>query len=188
MVMMEIRMKLRSQPLSLWPGALALFFAGHTPVSAETMYIKKVASYADTARVRVEVREECKPELLLSTMMREEILNRTSISKVVLTDDAPGKKDGLAMELSILDVKTPPATSWTTEMRVLKVKSVIYRDGNITAEYVRNAQTPGGGSMFKKVFKNSNSCQVLERLAREVSEQTVERFKLMKLLPEVAPM
>jgi hypothetical protein len=187
MAMMEIRMKSRSQSQSLWPGALALFFAGYTSVSAETMHIKKVATYADTTQVRQELRAECKLDTLLPEMMREEVLNRTSIRNVVLMDDLPGKTAGLAMELSILDLKIPPATGWTTEIRALKVKSVIYRDGNIASEYVRNAQTQGGGNMFRKLFKNRNSCQVVDRLARDVSEQTVERFKLMKLLPEAAP-
>lgn len=166
---------------------LLLLFNGCLPAFAENMYINRVAAYADTVRVREEVRDECKPDVLLPSLMREEILNRTSIASVILAEDLSGKKDGFVMELSILDMQTPPAASWTTEMRVLKVKSVLYRDGRVAGEYIRNSKLQGGGSWFKKLFKNRNSCQIVERLAREVSEQTVERFKLIKLLPEPTP-
>jgi len=167
--------------------ALIIVAGGNLPTHAETLHIRKLATYANPERVRQQVREECTPEVMLPVVMREEILKRTSVQDVVLIEDLSAVREGLAMEISILSLHAPPGSGWTTEKRFMRVKTVVYRNGVVAGEYVRYLDTQGGGDLLKKLFKNRNTCQIVERLERDISEATVERFKVMKVLPSVPP-
>lgn len=156
-----------------------------TPVTAETLYIGKLASYAAPQKVREKVRTECMPEVQLPLIMREEIIKRTSIQEVVPTDELSALKSKLTMEFSILSLNIPPSAGWTSEKRTMKVKSVVYRNGVMAGEYIRYADSQGGGNLL-----NRSACEIVERLERNISVQTAEWLKTMNLfqaVPSPAP-
>lgn len=166
--------------------ALALFVGSNTPVAAQTLYISKLATYAAPEKIREKVRTECMPEVQLPIVMREEILKGTSNHQVVSTDDLSAVKNELAIDLLILSLNIPPSAGWTTEKRSMKVKSVVYRNGTMVAEYVRYADNQGGG----KSFLNRSACQIVERLARDIGAHTAKWLKAKKFLqdgPSTAP-
>ena len=174
----------RSRSYFLWLISPVVFVSGNTPVAAETLYISKLASYVAPAKVREKVRTECTPEVELPQVMREEILKRTSIQQVVPTDEPSTLKNGLAITFSILSLNIPPSAGWTTEKRTMKVKSVVYRNGVMVAEYVRYADTQGGGNLF-----NRSACQIVERLTRDISTHTAEwlTVKILQEAPQTTP-
>lgn len=166
---------------------LAVFVVESMPVHAATLYISKSAMYEQDNHAREKVINECVPEALIPAVMREEILSRTNIQDVVLTDNLPLQKESLAMGISILSLKIPPGAGWSTEKRFIKIKSVLYRDGVIAAEIERYSDVYGGGNVIDKVFKIRGSCHVVEHLARDAIAYTVERFKAMNLLHTYIP-
>ena len=164
----------------LWFMALPVFIGGNAPVAAQTLYIGKPAVYVNLGKVREKVRTECVPEVQLPVVMYEEILKRTSIQQIVLTDELSAMKNELAIKVLILSLNIPPSAGWTTEKRTMKVKSVVYRNGAMVAEYVHYADTQGGGHLF-----NRGTCQIVERLARDIGVHTAEWLKARKLFQEV---
>ena len=184
--MKDFLKKPRSPSHVPWLIALVVFVGGNTPVAAQTLYLSKLASYAAPEKVREKVRTECMPEVQLPIVMREEILKGVPSQQVVPTDDLSSVKNGLAIEFLILSLSLPPSAGWTTEKRSMKVKSVVYRNGAMVAEYVRYADNQGGG---KLVF-NRSACQIVERLARDIGAHTAKWLKAKKFLqdgPSTAP-
>ena len=165
----------------LWLIALLVFVGGNTPVTAETLYISKLASYTAPEKVREKVRTECTPEIQLPLVMREEIMKRTSIQQVVPTDEPSAVKNGLAITFSILSLNIPPGAGYNTEKRTMKVKSVVYRNGAMAAEYVRYSDHQGGGGKF-----GPGACTDVERLARDIGVHTAGWLMTMKLFQEAA--
>ncbi len=172
--------KPRSRSQVWWLIAPVVFVGGNTPVAAQTLYISKLATYAAPERVREKVRTECMPEVQFPLVMREEILKRTSIQQVEPTDEQSVVNNELAMKFLILSLNIPPSAGWTTEKRTMKVKSVVYRNGVLVAEHVRYADTQGGG----KLFFNRSTCQIVERLTRDIGVHTAEWLKASKLFQE----
>lgn len=164
---------------ALWLVVMAGIVGGNTPVTAETLYINKLATYANADKVREKVRAECTPETQIPIVMREQIIKRTSIQHVVLTDESPTKRDGLAIDISILSLNVTPGAGFTTEKRSMRVKSVVYRNGIMAAEYVRYSESQGGGGLF-----NRGTCTIVERLARDIGERTADWLKTAKLFQE----
>lgn len=160
------------------------FVGGDVAIAGQTLYISKTASYEDLKKVREKVRQECTPETQLPMVMREEILKRTSIQQVVPTDEPSVVKNGLAVTFSIISLNIPPSAGWTTEKRTMKVKSVVYRNGAIVGEYVRYADTQGGGNLF-----NRSACQIVERLARDIAVHSAEwlKQKISQDTPQTTP-
>ena len=143
-------------------------------MAAQTFYISKTASYENIKKVRQIVREECAPEARLPLVMGEEIQKRISI-QVVATDESPPTKNGLAITFSILRLNMPPAAGWTTEKRIIRVKSIVYRNGVMVAENISYADTQGGGRLLNRM-----TCQIVDDLIRNVSVQTAEWFMAKK--------
>lgn len=161
-----------------------VFVGGGVAMGEQTLYISKTASYENPKKVREKVREECAPETQFTMMMREEILKRTSIQEVVLTDEPTTVKNGLAVTFSILSLNIPPSAGWTTEKRSMKVKSVLYRKGIIADEYVRYADAQGGGRLF-----NRSACQIVEGLERDIAGHSAEwiKVKILQATPPTTP-
>lgn len=162
----------------VWLLAPLVFVGGDVAMAAQTLYIGKTASYENIKKVREKVREECAPETQLPLVMREEILKRTSIQQVVPTDESSAVKNGLSVTFSIISLNIPPSAGWTTEKRTMKVKSVVYRNGAMVGEYVRYADTQGGGNLF-----NRSACQIVERLARDIAVHSAEWLHKQHLDP-----
>lgn len=161
-----------------WFLALLVFVGGTVALAAPTLSISKTASYENIKKVREKVREECTPETQLPMVMREEILKRTPTQEAVLTDDLSTDKNGLMLQLQILSLNIPPSAGWTSEKRTMKVKSVVYRNGAVAGEYVRYADTQGGGHLF-----NRSACQIVERLARDIAVHSAEWLHKQHLDP-----
>lgn len=177
--MQDFWKRTRSRSHILWLVAVLVFVGGNTPVAAQTLYTSKLATYANPEKVREKVRTECMPEVQLPIVMREEILKRTSIQHVVPTNELSALKNELAIKFLILSLHIPPSAGWTTEKRTMKVKSVVYRNEVMVAEYIRYADTQGGGGLF-----NRSACTIMERLARDIGVHTAEWLKAKKLFPE----
>ena len=177
--MKDFLKKPRSPSHVPWLIALVVFVGGNTPVAAQTLYISKLATYAAPEKIREKVRTECMPEVQLPIVMREEILKGMSNHQVVPTDDLSAVKNELAIEFLILSLNIPPSAGWTTEKRTMKVKSVVYRNGVMAAEYIRYAETQGGGKLF-----NRSACQIVERLARDIGAHTAKWLKAKKFLQD----
>lgn len=169
----------------LWLVGLLVIAGGNTPVIAETIYIGKLATYVNPERVRQQVREECAPEVMLPVMMREEIISRTAIQNVILTDRQSADNEGLTMTLSILSLELPHGAGWTSEKRSLRLKTVLFRDGVVVTDTDHQSDARGAGNFFQKTFRIRKSCHYVQHLVRDASKNMVERFKLMKILPDV---
>lgn len=165
--------------------ALIIVAGGNLPTHAETLHIRKLATYANPERVRQQVREECTPEVMLPVVMREEIISRTAIQNVVLTDRQSAENEGLTMTLSILSLELPHGAGWTSEKRSLRLKTVLFRGGVVVADIDHQSDARGAGNFFQKTFRIRKSCHYVEHLVRDASKNTVERFKLMQVLPGV---
>ena len=163
--------------------AMVVFAGSGMPAAGETLYLGKLAAYANPARVRAQVREECTPEITLPAALREEMLRRTAIQEVEFTDNLPMVTNGLAMTVAIVSLDIPPGTGWNSAKRSLRVKTILYRDGVVVAQTDLDADSRGAGNFVQKVFRIRKSCDYLERLIRDVSRNTVERMKLLKALP-----
>lgn len=170
---------------TLWLVVLLAIAGGNTPVTAETMYIGKLATYVNPEWVRPQVREECAPEVMLPVVMREEIINRTAIQNVVLMDRQSAENEGLTMTISILSLELPHGAGWTSEKRSLRLKTVLFRGGVLVADTDHQSDARGAGNFFQKTFRIRKSCHYVQHLVRNASKNTVERFKLMKVLPDV---
>lgn len=155
-----------------WLLAPLVLVGGDLASATQTLYITNTASYENIKKVREKVREECTPETQLPIVMREEIQKRISIQQILPTDEPSEVKNGLAITFSIVSLNIPPSAGWTTEKRSMKVKSIVYRDGAIINEYVRYADSQGGGRLF-----NRSSCHIVERLTRDIGEHTADWLK-----------
>lgn len=157
-----------------WLLTPLVFVGGDVAMAAQTLYIGKTASYENIKKVRQIVREECAPETQLPLVMHEEIQKRTSI-QVVATDEPLAAKNGLAITFSILSLNIPPSAGWTTEKRIMRVQSIVYRNGVMVADHVSYADSQGGGRLFNRM-----TCQIVDDLIRDIGVHTAEWIKAKK--------
>jgi hypothetical protein len=174
------------RPGALWVAAFAILAGGCMSSSAETLSIATLATFAAPEDVRVEVRKECEPEVRLPLVMKEEIINRTAIQKPVLIEMPTNPPDGLAMTVTILGLDIPRGAGFSSEKRTLRILTVLHRNGSRVAEYDRFSEVQGSIGFIQAVFHIRKACDYVDYLVRDASKNTVERFKLMKLLPESA--
>lgn len=179
-MMKTVWKRLGSSSNTAWLLALLITIGANPTVVAQTLYISKLATYATPEKIREKVRTECVPEVQLPIVMHEEILKKTSTQQVELADELSALKKELAIKFMILSLNIPPSAGWTSEKRSMKVKTVVYRDGTMVAEYVRYADNQGGG----KLFLNRSACQIVERLARDVGTHTAQWLKTKQFLQD----
>jgi len=163
---------------------ISMLAAGCMPAMAETLSIVRPATYANRENVREAVRKECEPEVRLPVVIQEEAIKRTAIQDSVLTDHPTAQTGGLAMAVTILGLEVPHGTGFSSARRTLRVKTVLYRNGTMVGEYDRFSEAQGSISFVQKVFRIRKACDYVDHLIRDASRNTVERFMLMKLLPE----
>jgi len=166
--------------------AIAILTGGCMSASAEMLSIAKLATYANPEDVRVEVRKECEPEVRLPIVMKEEVVNRTAIQNPVLVENPKNQLGGLTMTVTVLGLDIPRGAGFSSEKRTLRVLTVLYRNGSRVAEYDRFSEVQGSIGFIQSVFHIRKACDYVDYLVRDASKNTVERFKLMRLLPEVA--
>ncbi len=186
--MMDKKNELLGRSCTPWVAAMAILAGSCTSASAETLSIAKLATYANPEEVRVEVRKECEPEARLPLVMQEEIINRTAIQSPLLMEKPMNQPDGLAMTVTILSLDIPRGAGFSSEKRTLRMLTVLYRNGSRAAEYDRFSEVQGSIGFIQAVFRIRKVCDYVDYLVRDASKNTVERFKLMKLLPEAASM
>jgi hypothetical protein len=179
---------LQKEPRPHFPGyrmaATIVLAAGCVPVMAETLHIARLAAYANPEKVRIEVRKECEPEIRLPAVIQEEIIKRTAIQNAVLTNHPIVETDGLTMAVTILGLEIPHGTGFSSEKRTLRIKTVLYRNGAVVGEYDRFSEVRGTINFAQAVFRIRKACDYVDYLVSDASRNTVERFMLMKLLPE----
>jgi len=101
---------------------------------AEVLLIAAPASHANPEQARTRVKEECNPETTLPVVMREEILKRTGIQHVMLTDNPTEVSGDLVMTISILAFNVRPGAGYSTEPRSLRIRSRLDRNGELLGQ------------------------------------------------------
>jgi hypothetical protein len=148
-------------------GAL-LALAGYSlAAAAETIYLNKVAAYRNPDGIQATVKEECKMDVRLPEVVREEIVNRTKFSSVALVEDPLSVNEGYAVIVSIVGLDVARA-GWSTSPKFMKIKAVLYRDGAVMGEFLNSDQS--SYAHINLVRGARTSCKIAEVLAEDLGK------------------
>lgn len=162
---------------SPWVSAILLMAGLQLPVMADTLYIKKVAEYRSPESVQRAVREECQINTRLPEMIRDEIGKLPVFREVALVEDPLSAKHKFALVASIISLEVPPGAGWSTGTKFLKVKAILYRDGENIGEFVRAERAGRGHDLITNVTRNYSNCKIAEHLADNISEHLAAWIK-----------
>lgn len=158
-----------------------MLFDIHLPAVADTLYIGDVAAYWNADRVQQAVREECKMDVRLPAVIREEIEKLSLYTEITLVNDPLASHRGLVLVATIIGLDAPRGGGWSSSPKFMKIKAVLYKNGVAVGEFSQSARAGHSVALHKNVRSN---CRIVDDLAEELSEEVAAWLKKTSTPPK----